>query len=265
MDLPKRPNLDRRAALAVLGAALSAPMLTRPAAAQGLPASFAGRGEVTRGIDVTVTRINTAEPLIALTFDDGPHPSLTPQLLDILRAANVRATFYMIGRNVARYPQLAARVAEEGHEIGNHTWSHPSLFGYSDAGVLDQVDRTNQAVQDAVGRPPVTMRPPYGNLHDRQRLMLYRARNMPTVLWSVDPLDWQRPGSSVVTQRIVRAAHPGAVVLSHDIHAPTVRAMPGTIAGLAARGFRFVTVSELIGWPRWDRRRLRLAARSEHG
>ncbi|GAA5081510.1 polysaccharide deacetylase family protein [Roseibacterium beibuensis] len=253
---------DRRRALLGLGAVLACPAVIGRAEAQAIPASFTGNGPVTRGADVTVQRVNTRQPVVALTFDDGPHPRLTPQLLDILRAANVRATFYMIGRNVARYPQLVARVAAEGHEIGNHTWSHPSLYGRSDAGVLNEIDRTSLAIQDAVGRPPVTMRPPYGNFYDRQRLMLYAERNMPTVLWSVDPQDWRRPGSSVVRQRIVGSAHPGAVVLAHDIHGPTVRAMPSTIDGLSARGFRFLTVSELIGWPRWDQRRIRIAARS---
>ncbi|AHM04944.1 polysaccharide deacetylase [Roseibacterium elongatum DSM 19469] len=262
MSQPSRPRFDRRKALIAIGAALASPALTGRAGAHAIPASFGGDGPVTRGADVTVQRVNTRQPLVALTFDDGPHPRLTPQLLDILSAANVRATFYMIGRSVARHPQLAARVAAEGHEIGNHTWSHPNLTGRSDAGVLDQIDRTSIAIQEAVGRPPVTMRPPYGNFHDRQRLMLFRERNLPTVLWSVDPQDWQRPGATVVTQRIVRSAHPGAVVLAHDIHGPTIRAMPSTISDLAARGFRFVTVSELIGWPRWDQRRIRLAARS---
>ena len=96
----------------------------------------------------------------------------------------------------------------------------------------------------------------------RQAALLYNMRNMATVLWSVDPQDWMRPGSSVVAQRIVNGSHPGAVVLSHDIHGRTVRAMPATIDGLAARGLECVTLSELMGWPRWDRRNLRLAGQS---
>jgi peptidoglycan/xylan/chitin deacetylase (PgdA/CDA1 family) len=135
------------------------------------------------------------QPLVALTFDDGPHPTLTPQLLDFLAVNNIRATFYLIGSRVARHPQLAARIAAEGHEIGNHTWSHPSLFGYSDGGRA-VADRPRQrGRRNATGRVPVTMRPPYGNLYPRQRLMLHQTRGMPTVLWSVDPEDWRRPGS----------------------------------------------------------------------
>lgn len=251
-------DLHRRMVLLGGAASLSTPFLLGTAHAQGLPQTFAGRGPITRGDAATVTRIPTTQPVVAMTFDDGPHPSLTPQLLDMLLARGIRATFYVIGRNAARYPQILQRMVAEGHEVGNHTWSHPSLHGHSDASVLNQIDRTNQAVYDAVGRPPVTMRPPYGNLYDRQRLMLFEARSMPTVLWSVDPLDWQRPGSSVVSQRIVGGSHTGAVILAHDIHSATVRAMPSALDGVTGRGFRFVTMSELIGWPRWDRRRLRL-------
>ncbi len=205
----------------------------------------------------TVTRVATERPLVALTFDDGPHHSLTPQLLQILADYNVRATFYVIGNRVTWHPELVRLTAQAGHEVGNHTWSHPSLFGYSDGGVLDQIDRTSQAIEAACGHRPVTMRPPFGNLYPRQRQMLHAARGMPTVLWSVDPQDWTRPGSSVVANRIVSRSHPGAVILTHDIHGPTVRAMPATIAGLQARGFRFVTVSELLGWPRWGEGRRR--------
>ena len=252
-------RLCRRNLMLGAAAGLAAPMLGRGAAAQSLPQSFAGRGEIRRGVDATVTRIPTAQPLVAMTFDDGPHPTLTPRLLDMLRQRGIRATFYVIGRNAQRYPQILQQMVADGHEIGNHTWSHPSLYGHSDGSVLGQIDRTNRAVYEAVGRPPVTMRPPYGNLYDRQRLMLHQARSMPTVLWSVDTLDWQRPGSTVISNRVVSGSHSGGVILAHDIHSATVRAMPAALDGVVARGFRFVTVSELIGWPRWDRRRLRLA------
>jgi peptidoglycan/xylan/chitin deacetylase (PgdA/CDA1 family) len=197
-----------------------------------------------------------------MTFDDGPHPTLTPQLLDILAARGIHATFFVIGRRVMREPALMRRMVAEGHEIGNHTWSHPSLLNHSDASVLSQIDLTSRAIEDTVGRPPVIMRPPYGNLHPRQRQMVWEARNMPTVLWSVDPEDWRRPGASAVAGRIVSSSHPGAIVLAHDIIASTVRAMPMALDGLSSRGFQFVTVSQLLGWPRWDRRGVRLAVRS---
>jgi peptidoglycan/xylan/chitin deacetylase (PgdA/CDA1 family) len=229
-------------------------MLLRPAAAQDRARAPAAV------VPDTITRVLTARPVVAMTFDDGPHPTLTPRLLDILGARGIRATFYVIGWRVLREPQLMRRIVAEGHEIGNHTWSHPSLFGYSDAGVLNELDRTSQAVYETVGRPPVTLRPPYGNLYPRQRRMVMEARNMPTVLWSVDPEDWRRPGSAAVASRIVSQSHPGGVILSHDIISGTVQAMPAALDGLQARGYQFLTVSELIGWPRWDSRHIRLAS-----
>jgi peptidoglycan/xylan/chitin deacetylase (PgdA/CDA1 family) len=251
--------INRRSFLSAAAAAIAGRASVEPAAAQGLITQPA---DISSGAQTTVTRVATARPVVALTFDDGPHHSLTPHLMDILASRGVRATFYVIGNRSVRHPQVLQRLAAEGHEIGNHTWSHPSLSGLSDRAILSQIDRTNQAVYDIVGRPPVTMRPPYGNLTPRQRRMLFDTRGLPTVLWSIDPEDWRRPGSAVVTQRIVGRAHPGAVILAHDIQSATVRAMPATIDGLIARGYGFVTVSELLGWQRWDQRRLRLVAQS---
>jgi len=254
---------SRRQVLLAASATLAAPWLAGPAPAQQapVPPAITLPGEITRGEQATITRVLSARPVVAMTFDDGPHPSLTPQLLDILAERQIRATFYMIGSRIPRQPELTRRVAAAGHEIGNHTWSHPSLSGLGDAAILSELDRTTQVIFDTVGRPPVTMRPPYGNLNGRQRLMVFRARNLPTVLWSVDPQDWRRPGAGVVASRIVTASHPGAVILAHDIQSGTVSAMPSTLDTLIARGYQFVTVSELIGWPRWDRRRIRLVTR----
>ncbi|WP_071675000.1 polysaccharide deacetylase family protein [Nioella nitratireducens] len=222
--------------------------------------AFAIPEGVARGGPTTITRVPTDQPLLAMTFDDGPHETLTPQLLDLLRARGLRATFYLIGRRVARYPALARRIAEEGHEIGNHTWNHPRLTSLGNTSLLAELDRTTQIIAEATGRPPVTMRPPYGLLSPRQRGLIYETRRFPTVLWSVDPEDWRRPGSAAVARRIVSHANSGAVILSHDIIGGTVRAMPATLDGLTAQGYRFVTVSELIGWPRWTGRHLQLSA-----
>lgn len=228
------------------GAATQAPMIRLP-------------GDITSGERATVTAISTSQRVVAMTFDDGPHPRLTPQLLDMLKARNIRATFYVIGANVVRYPQLVMRMLNEGHEVGNHTWSHPYLTSRSSDGVVRELDRTTSAIYQVTGKVPVTMRPPYGAMHARQRLMVHERRNMPTVLWSVDPQDWRRPGASVVARRILDQTRPGGIVLSHDIHSPTIRAMPATLDGLTARGYDFVTVSEMLGWPRWQTRQFRLA------
>lgn len=207
----------------------------------------------------TITAVQTARPVVALTFDDGPHPRLTPALLDILKARGIRATFYVIGNRVKMFPALTQRIAAEGHEIGNHTWSHPNMAYRGTDRVIREIDSTTSAVFATTGRPPVTFRPPYGAFTLNQRRMLHEVRGLPTVLWDVDPQDWRRPGAAVVARRIVSGARKGSIVLSHDIQYGTVQAMPAVLDGLAARGFSFVTVSELLGWPRWQTRRFRLA------
>lgn len=198
------------------------------------------------GTDITFTRVLVSGKYIAMTFDDGPHPQNTPRLLDILRARNIKATFYVIGRSVDLYPQVVRRTVAEGHEIGNHTHTHRLLSKLSDSEVRSELSRCSDAVARAAGIRMRTMRPPYGGLLQRQRQLVHAEFGYPTILWSVDPLDWKRPGPSVVTSRILSGTTPGAIVLSHDLHAPTVDAMPATLDGLLRRGFQFVTVSQLL-------------------
>jgi len=207
---------------------------------------------------ITVTAAPTRANLVAMTFDDGPHPTYTPALLDILKKRRIRATFYVIGQNVARYPDIVKRMVDEGHEIGNHTWRHPFLTKLGSKNVLRELDRTSDAVYRAVQRIPVTMRPPYGALSRKQRAMIHDEREMPTILWSVDPEDWRRPGSTVVASRIVGGARPGAIILSHDIHGATVKAMPAALDGLIEKGYRFETVSMILGRRDWSKLRWRL-------
>ncbi|MBN2630716.1 MAG: polysaccharide deacetylase family protein [Rhodobacteraceae bacterium] len=249
--------MPRRAVLGFGLAAVLAPALPGDAEAQpaiALPKDMVGREPS------TIASVRTSQPLVALTFDDGPHPKNTPRLLDMLREQKARATFYVIGERVATKPKLAARIAEEGHEIGNHSWSHPNLSGYSDTAVLSQIDRTSMAIWHATGRPPVTFRPPYGAFSQRQRRMQHGVRKLPSILWDVDPRDWKRPGAALVAQRILAGSHQGSIILSHDIHWGTVEAMPSTLNGLIGRGLRLTSVSEIIGWPRWQNRRFRQIA-----
>ncbi len=249
-------TLLRREFLGGLSGIVASPFIANTATAQQamprpIPAGVAHGGAT------TITRIPTQQPIVAMTFDDGPHERYTPQLLDMLRARNIRATFYLIGRRVALYPALARRIADEGHEIGNHTWTHPRLSGLGQGSVLRELDRTAEVIRTTVGQTPHTMRPPYGMLRESQRRMIHAERSYPTILWSIDPEDWRRPGSSVITNRILGRSHPGAVILAHDIIGSTVAAMPATLDGLIARGYRFATVSEMMGWPRWGRSRWR--------
>ena len=204
-----------------------------------LPASGATSG-------ITFSRVAVTQPYVAITFDDGPHPKNTPRLLDMLRERNIKATFYVIGRNVDLYPNVLRRTVSEGHEVGNHTYNHPILSKLGDSTVRDELIKCRDAVARAAGVQPRTLRPPYGALLQRQREWIHRELKYPTIMWSVDPLDWKRPGPSVVTSRILSNTTPGAIVLAHDLHASTVDAMPGTLDGLLRKGYKFVTVSQLL-------------------
>jgi peptidoglycan/xylan/chitin deacetylase (PgdA/CDA1 family) len=211
--------------------------LAAPATAALLPASPPA---------VSYSAVHVNGPFIAMTFDDGPNEKLTPQLLDILKERHIHATFFVVGQNAEAHPEILRRAFREGNEIGNHSWSHPAFAKMRDENVRRELQKTDDAIRSAIGVRPVLMRPPYGSITARQKRWISSEFGYRIVLWDVDPLDWKRPGPAVVTSRIVRAARPGSIILSHDIHPGTIKAMPETFDQLLAKGFKFVTVSELI-------------------
>jgi peptidoglycan/xylan/chitin deacetylase (PgdA/CDA1 family) len=185
-----------------------------------------------------------------MTFDDGPSPETTPRLLDILKQRNIKATFFMIGQNAERNPDIVKRILADGHEIGNHSWTHPQLAKLPDDRVTEEITKTQNAIKNASGYTPKLLRPPYGSITARQKEWIENQFGLSVILWSVDPFDWKRPGASVIEQRILAGARPGAIILSHDIHKQTVDSMPATLDALAAKGYQFVTVSQLIAMNR---------------
>jgi len=195
---------------------------------------------------ITFNSVHVDGPYIAMTFDDGPSATLTPKLLDLLAAHHIKATFFVIGENVAEHPEIVARAAREGHEIGNHSWSHPNFGKMSDESIRRQLRQTDDAIKSATGKRPTLMRPPYGSITTRQKRWIHDEFGYNVILWDVDPNDWKRPGPPVVRARILKETRPGSIVLSHDIHPGTIEAMPSTFDELEAKGFKFVTVSELI-------------------
>jgi peptidoglycan/xylan/chitin deacetylase (PgdA/CDA1 family) len=195
---------------------------------------------------ISYSAVHVDGPFIAMTFDDGPNEKLTPALLDILAAHHIHATFFVIGKNAAEYPEILQRAVQAGHEIGNHSWSHPAFAKMRDENVRRDLQKTDDAIRAAIGTSPLLMRPPYGSITARQKQWINAEFGYRIILWDVDPLDWKRPGPAVVTNRIVSRTRPGSIILSHDIHPGTIKAMPETVDELLARGFKFVTVSELI-------------------
>jgi peptidoglycan-N-acetylglucosamine deacetylase len=184
---------------------------------------------------------------VALTFDDGPHPDYTPRVLEILARYDARATFFCIGLNALAYPELVARTAEEGHQVGNHTWSHPYLPDLTRDEVLRQVDATNEALAKASGGDNTLVRPPYGAR--TPALLNWIARHgMVTALWDVDANDWAVPGTDAVVAKVTGEVRPGSVVLMHDgggDRSQTVEALPRIVETLLADGYTLVTVDRV--------------------
>jgi len=195
---------------------------------------------------ITFSEVNVDGPYIAMTFDDGPHSTNTAKLLDMAAKRHIKLTFFVLGQCVQENPAVLQREVAEGHEIGNHSWSHPNLAKLSYEAVRSQLRRTDDLIVKTAGVKPKLMRPPYGELTRRQCISVNHDFNYKVVLWDVDPLDWRRPGPSVVASRIIAGARPGSIILSHDIHPPTIEAMPQVFDALLAKGFKFVTVSELL-------------------
>ncbi len=195
---------------------------------------------------VTIRRVAVQDKVVALTFDDGPHATRTPQVLDILRNNNVKATFFVQGVNAKAYPNIIRRMTAEGHEIGNHTWNHAYLSKVSRATAESQLQRTNDAIVAAGGAKPVIMRPPGGYTNEGVASWARQRFGFSTILWDVDTNDWRKPGVTVVAARGINGAKPGSIILVHDIHASTVAAIDSMVKGLKKRGYELVTVSELI-------------------
>ena len=195
---------------------------------------------------ITFNSVHVDGPYIALTFDDGPSATLTPKLLDLLAAHHMKATFFVVGQNAADHPDILKRAVREGHEIANHSWSHPNLGKMSDEAVRREVQKTDDAIVAAIGKRPTLLRPPYGSITDRQKRWLHDDFGYRIIIWDVDPLDWKRPGPSVVCSRILKETRAGSIVLAHDIHPPTLEAMPATFDQLDRKGFKSVTVTELL-------------------
>lgn len=183
-------------------------------------------------------------PCVALTFDDGPGP-YTSYLLDILRDRGAKASFFVLGSKVAHHTPLLQRMKHEGHHIGNHTWNHPNLTKLSPNDIATEVSHTNDAIRQAVGTAPITIRPPYGASNAAINSQ-FAQLGVASVMWSVDTRDWADRNSVIVCQRAVGGAQPGSIILLHDIHKTSVDAVPCIIDGLQKQGFQFVTIDTLL-------------------
>lgn len=179
---------------------------------------------------------------VAFTFDDGPHPKVTPRILQTLSNYNIKATFFMLGSQVEKYPDLAKQVADYGHEIGNHTYSHPNLKKLTTEEMAAEIRRTDEIITLTTGIKPTLFRPPYG-IYTDEVLHYTEEHGYSTILWSVDSLDWKSRNASAIHRMITQHTTNGSIILMHDIHAATADALPQLIQTLQAQGYEFITVS----------------------
>lgn len=179
-------------------------------------------------------------PLIALTFDDGPGP-YTEKLLDCLEENNVKATFYMLGQNVEKYPDIVKRMKDLGMELANHTYDHKDLTKLTEDQISEEINKTSSLIQDAAGELPDTLRPPGGSYNTQ----VQELAGMPIVKWSIDTKDWKTKSEDQTYQCVMDNAEDGSIVLMHDIHEWSVDAAIRLIPDLLEEGYKLVTVQEL--------------------
>jgi peptidoglycan/xylan/chitin deacetylase (PgdA/CDA1 family) len=193
-----------------------------------------------------VARVDTNDRVVALTFDDGPDPFHTPRVLDVLDQHHVKATFFMMGRQVERYPKVAREVLRRGHEIGNHSYSHPKLILMSPRRVRDEIERTDKLLRDIGVSGEIHFRPPHASKFIVLPYVLVQMRKL-SVLGDVDPEEWKERPAAVMTEAILREVRPGSIIGLHDpMGAETLRTLQNILPALAAEGYRFETVSALV-------------------
>ena len=180
--------------------------------------------------------------VVALTFDDGPNPNTTPVALELLKKYNAKATFFMVGRSVAGNEDIIKQVVAEGHQIGNHSWSHPLLTKVTLEQAKSQINDTTEVLKKASGQDVHIMRPPYGGINSA----IQAAVSQSFILWDVDTLDWKNRNTASIMKE-VQKTQSGSIILMHDIHQTSIDALPSVLQYLTEQGFELVTIDELMG------------------
>ena len=184
-----------------------------------------------------------AENMVSLTFDDGPNPKTTPVVLDILKKYNAKATFFILGQNITGNEEIIRRMVAEGHEVANHSWTHPNFKTLSPEQVKQEVEQTQVALAQITGQRPTMIRPPYGAVN--QAVM--DAMNLPAMYWSVDSLDWQNRDPKAILDIVKANTRSGSIILMHDIHQPSVEAVEPVVQYLQGQGYTLGTLTDLLG------------------
>lgn len=224
----------------------------------GEDAGTAGAGKRVDGIRVSVVKkqgeepvyagnINPTLPMVALTYDDGPSAGATPRILNALRENGGRATFFMVGQQAAKHPELIKMMADGGNEVANHTYDHTLMNKVDPVQLTWQLEQTNQVVSDACGISPVLMRP-CGGIRNEAGMNAVGSISMPAVMWSIDTKDWKTRDAQATIQTVLEQVQDGDIILMHDLYDSTAEASEQIIPELIRRGYQLVTVSELSSY-----------------
>lgn len=178
---------------------------------------------------------------VALTFDDGPDPKTTVQILETLKKYDAKATFFMLGSRVEYYPEIAKQVQEAGHQLGNHSWNHPDLTKLGAERVRDEINNTSAIIEQVTGAQATVFRPPYGAINSAVRTQT----NLPVILWDVDTLDWKHRNAEKLLEKVKAGTSDGSIILMHDIHQSTADGLDAVLQYLQTEGYTFVTMDEL--------------------
>lgn len=179
---------------------------------------------------------------VALTFDDGPSPIWTKKLLEGLKERNVKATFFVTGANVEAYPEVVKKMKEDGHLIGNHSYSHIQLTAVNHDKAIEEINKTNEAIYSCIGEYPEFIRPPFGSITKAME----KEVDMMLVLWNIDPLDWCKSSAGCITRSVVEDVEDHGIILLHDQYESSVQAALQIVDILQAQGYEFVTVDEIL-------------------
>jgi peptidoglycan/xylan/chitin deacetylase (PgdA/CDA1 family) len=194
---------------------------------------------------------------VALTFDDGPDDNYTKQVLDILKKEHVKATFFVVGTMAKRYPSSLKRIDQEGHVVANHSWNHPVLSKLPEAGVMKQIEDTNNVITSVIGKTPLLVRPPYGALNKKLTNAVGK-KGYKLIYWDVDTLDWDNHSPDQILASVKKESKTGSIVLQHSAGSKsiqsTVIALPKIIAFLRSQGYQFVTIDEMLSIPAYSKK-----------
>jgi peptidoglycan/xylan/chitin deacetylase (PgdA/CDA1 family) len=203
----------------------------------------------------TIYKVEVPEKVVALTFDDGPSPVWTPQILDELKKVDVKATFFMIGQYVEKYPQIARRVAEEGHDIGNHSYDHHVLIYYRMEALEKEIKDAERVIREVTGQTTHYFRPPKAWITNKEKDKI-KEMGYEVVLWTLNSKDWVTFDDKYIVKFLVHHVRPGDIILFHDgggvfsteggNRNETVKTIPQLVEKLRAKGYRFVTITELL-------------------